>query len=65
MHPLRFVLIANLARFPAIAASVFMGDSLTDGRYWLCFVIAGIAAVMAVIGFRLKNSILKNKGETT
>ena len=65
MHPLRFVLIANLARFPAIAASVFMGDSLTDGRYWLCFVIAGIVAVMAVIGFRLKNSILKNKGETT
>lgn len=65
MRPLRFVLLANLARFPAIAASVFMGDSLTEGRYWLCLVIAGVAAVLAVIGYRLKNSILKNKGETT
>ncbi len=63
MRPLRFILLANLARFPAIVASVFMGDSLSDGRYWLSIVIACIAAIAAFIGFQLKNRILKDKGD--
>ncbi len=63
MRPLHFILLANLARFPAIVASVFMGDSLSDGRYWLSIVIACITAIAAFIGLRLKNSILKEKGE--
>ncbi len=64
MRPLHFIVLANIARFPAIIASVFMGDSISDGRYWLCIVIACIAALAAFIGFRLKTSILKEKGET-
>lgn len=64
MRPLHFILLANIARFPAIIASVFMGDSLSEGRYWLCIGIAVIAAIAAFIGFRLKTSILKDKGET-
>lgn len=63
MRPLHFIILANVARFPAIIASVFMGDSLTEGRYWLCIVIAAAAALTAFIGFRLKNSILKKKGD--
>lgn len=64
MRPLHFIILANIARFPAIIASVFMGDSISDGRYWLCIVIACVAALAAFIGFRLKTSILKDKGET-
>ncbi len=65
MRPLHFIVLANIARFPAILVSVFMGDSISDGRYWLCIVIACAAALAAFIGFRLKTSILKDKGETT
>lgn len=64
MRPMHFIVLANTARFPAVVASVFMGDSLTDGRYWLCIVIAAAAAVMTFIGFCLKNSILKKKGDS-
>ncbi len=64
MRPLHFILLANIARFPAITASVFMGDSISDGRYWLCIVIACIAAAAAFIGFRLKTNILNDKGGT-
>jgi len=65
MRPLHFIVLANIARFPAILASVFMGDSISDTRSWLCILIACAAALAAFIGFRLKTSILKDKGETT
>ncbi|MBQ7004285.1 MAG: TVP38/TMEM64 family protein [Oscillospiraceae bacterium] len=64
MRPGQFLLLSNTARFPAIVASVFLGDSLSEGRYWLCIVIACVAAICIFAGFRLKTTILKDKGET-
>lgn len=58
-----FILLTNVARFPALVASVFMGDSLSEGRYWLCIVIACLAAVCVFVGFRMKTRILKEKGD--
>ncbi len=58
-----FLFLSNAARFPAIVASVFLGDSLSEGRYWLCILIACIATVCIFIGYRLKTVILKDKGE--
>lgn len=63
MRPLHFIVLSSIARFPAITASVFMGDSISDGRYWLCIVIAGICALAAFIGFHVKTHILKDEGE--
>ena len=61
----QFLLLSNLARFPAIMASVLMGDSLSEGRYWLCIVIACIAAVAAFAGYRLKTHLSKKEHDRT
>jgi len=63
MKPLHFIILSSIARFPAIAASVFMGVSLSEGRYWLCILIACAAALAAFIGFRVKTKVLKDEGE--
>lgn len=56
-----FLLLSTLARFPALTASVLMGDSLSDGKYQLCLLIALIGALAAFAGFWLKKHILKVK----
>ncbi len=63
MRPGHFILLTNIARFPALVASVFMGDSISEGRYWLCIVIACLAAVFAFVGYRFKTSLFNRKGE--
>ncbi len=63
MRAVHFILLSSIARFPAIVISVFMGDSITQGRYWLCVVIAIAAAITAFIGLRVKTRILKDEGE--
>ncbi|MDE5755404.1 MAG: TVP38/TMEM64 family protein, partial [Oscillospiraceae bacterium] len=57
----QFLILSILARFPAMVASVLMGSSLTKGRYWICIVIACIAAIAVFIGFHMKNYILYHK----
>ncbi len=60
----QFLLLSTLARFPALTASVLMGDSLSDGRYGLCIAIACIGAVVTFAGFRIKKHILKEKHDS-
>ena len=59
-----FLLLSTLARFPALTASVLMGDSLSDGRYGFCLMIAVIGVLAAFAGFWLKKHILKEKRDT-
>lgn len=57
----QFILLATLARLPSLAASVLVGDSLAEGRYWLCIVICVIAAVAGFAGYRLKTYLTRKK----
>ena len=57
----QFLLLSNLGRFPSLAASVLIGDSLSDGRYWLTIVICAVAAVAAFIGYRVKHHLTKER----
>ena len=61
-----FILLSALARFPSLAASVLVGDSLADGRYTMSIVICVIAAVLCFAGYRLKSHLMhrKNKGDS-
>ncbi len=54
-----FLLLSNVARFPSIAASVLIGDSLTDGHYRLAICICAAAAILTFVGFRLRSKLLK------
>ncbi|MBR3628899.1 MAG: TVP38/TMEM64 family protein [Oscillospiraceae bacterium] len=56
-----FIPLSVLARFPSLAASVLVGDSLADGRYRMCVVICVIAAVLCFVGYRLKNRLMRQK----
>ena len=56
-----FLALSTLARFPALTASVLMGDSLSEGRYGLCLTIVVIGAVAAFAGFWFRKHILKEK----
>lgn len=58
-----YLLLSTLARFPSLAASVLVGDSLSDGHYRLAVGICAAAAVLSFIGFRLKNRMMKEKSE--
>lgn len=58
-----FILLSTIARFPSLAASVLVGDSLSDGRYWLSVTICAVAAIVTFIGYRLKNRFIKEKSE--
>ena len=59
MNWLHFVLLATLARLPSLVGSVVIGDSLTDGRYWLCITICAIAAAAVFAGYQLRDRILE------
>ena len=60
----RFLILSALARFPALTASVLMGDGLSDGRYGFCIVIACLSAVALFAGLQIKKHILKEKHES-
>ena len=56
----KFLLISLLARFPSLAASVLVGDSLSDGNIHIFVAVCIVAAIAIFIGFRVKNHITKN-----
>ena len=59
MRGSQFVLLSTLGRFPALAASVMVGDSFYEGRYTMCIVICVIAAVAVFVGYQVKNYVMK------
>lgn len=59
-----FILLSMLARFPSLAASVLVGDSLADGKYWLSVTICALAAAAVFIGYQVKNYMLKEHEES-
>ena len=65
MQGKQFILLATLARLPALAASVLVGDSLAEGRYRMCVIICAVIAVLVFAGYQLKNRIMKDKGDKT
>ncbi len=58
-----FLLLSNLARLPSLAASVLVGDSLSEGRYWLAIGICAAAAILSFIGLRVKARLTKERSE--
>lgn len=58
-----FLLLSTAGRFPSLAASVLVGDSLSDGRYWLAVGICAAAAVLAFIGLWIRNRVIKERSE--
>lgn len=65
MSAKRFFAVSSMARFPAILASVLVGDSLAEKNYVLCCIIAAAAAVCVLIGFIIKEHLYRKRGNRT
>ncbi len=60
-----FLMIATLARTPALVASVMVGDSFTKGNYVLCAVICLVAVCLLFVGFWMKQRVVSERSEKT
>lgn len=57
----RFFLLSTIARFPAIVASVLVGDSLAEQNYRLCILIAVLSVAFIFAGFLIKKHIYRKR----
>ena len=55
----QFVLLSTLGRFPSLAASVLVGDSLSEGQYRRTICICAVAAILCFVGFQVRNYVIK------
>jgi len=61
INPYKFFAISLIARSPAMACSVFMGDSIGKGRFLVGFIILLAVVLITVIVYFLKDKILGDK----
>ncbi len=59
IKPLRFILIATLARIPSVITSTYAGSILLEGDIWKFVIIYGATAVVAGIGILINRLIMK------
>jgi uncharacterized membrane protein YdjX (TVP38/TMEM64 family) len=60
IKPLRFILIATLARIPSIITSTYAGAKLGEGDIWRFVIIYGATLVLAVIGIIVNHFVMKH-----
>lgn len=65
VRSMHFLFLATIARMPALAASVMVGDQLNKGNYMVCAVICAAAAIAAFVGFIIRDSVMKKRGDLT
>ena len=56
---LRFILIANFARIPAILAATMMGDSMVTGRWYVLIPVFIVTAVIGILGITYQDRIIR------
>lgn len=63
IEPKKFITLATLSRLPSLACSVFMGASLGNGNYICSIILFAAIAIFSVIGWFIKNKLMKNKSD--
>ena len=63
IKPMRFYIIAPLARIPALTLCVLFGDSLQNRDYVLAVIVFSITAVVGITGILLNNRITSRRRE--
>ena len=61
ISPLKYLLIATLARIPSIITSTILGDSIAEGNYLLAIIVFVITAVISVAGIIFGNKFIEKK----
>lgn len=58
IKPLRFVLIATIARFPGLWGSAYIGANLQEKDYLAVWILSGASLILFVIGLLNKDKII-------
>jgi len=58
IKPLRFVLIATVARFPGLWGSAYIGANLEKKNYLMVWIFSAVALVLFVTGLLMKDKII-------
>ena len=61
IHPIKYILIATLARIPSIITSTILGDSVVEGNYILAIVVFAITAIISVLGIVFGNKYIEHR----
>ena len=63
INPIKYLLIATLARIPSIVTSTLLGDSIAEGDYLLAVIVFAITAVISVCGIVFGNKYVKKRAK--
>lgn len=58
IKPFKFLIIATLARFPALFVSVYIGTNIQAENYLMVIVFSSLAVILFFIGFFFKNQLI-------
>lgn len=61
ISPVRFLLIASVARIPSIFSSTFGGASIAGGNLWLAVGVFVVVGVVSLVGIRLNHLFMERQ----
>ena len=64
IKPVRYLIIANIARIPSIVTSTLLGDSLAEGNYGMAIVFFAVVAIVSLIGIIFGGKFVAQKNKS-
>lgn len=61
IKPVRYLVIATLARIPSIVTSTLLGDSIAEGDYLMSVIVFAVTALISVLGIIFGNKYVSKK----
>lgn len=61
INPVRYLIIATIARIPSIITSTLLGDSLAEGNYVMAIVFFAVTAIVSVVGIIFGGKFVSKK----
>jgi len=58
IKPLKFLIICNLARFPSLLGSAYIGAHLAKKNYWPVVIVSAVSLVLFALGLIYKDKII-------
>lgn len=61
INPVRYLIIATVARIPSIITSTLLGDSLAEGNYVMAIIFFAVTALISVVGIIFGGKFVSKK----
>ena len=61
ISPVKYLLIATLARIPSVVTSTILGGSLAEGDYLMAIIVFAVTAVISLLGIIFGNKYIEHR----